>query len=429
MEASTNKHTLDNGLTVLTREMHHVPLVSHWVWYRVGSRNEEPGKTGISHWVEHMQFKGTPKFPINELDHAISRDGGFWNAMTYLDWTTYFETLPSHKMDIALELEADRMQNSNFDPQETELERTVVISEREGNENQPMFRLNEAIRKAAFSQHPYRHEVIGEMEDLKSITRDNLYEHYKTYYTPANAVISVAGDFKTDDLLARIEELYGDMPAGELPQADIPEEKEFATSNERVEVSGQGDTIYLELTFRSPAANTKDFFSLMVLDSMLTGPSSVAMFGGGSVSNKTSRLYRRLVETDLAVSISGGLQATIDPYLYGILAILPPDRSVDRIIETVDAELAAIRENHIEPAELERAVTQAKALFAYGSESVTNQAFWMGYASMFADADWFETFLQNLEAVTPQDLIDTAEKYLDPEKRVVGLFRPERQGS
>jgi len=153
------------------------------------------------------------------------------------------------------------------------------------------------------------------------------------------------------------------------------------------------------------------------------------MFGGGSVSNKTSRLYQRLVETDLAVSISGGLQATIDPYLYGILAILPPERSVDKVIEVVDTELAAIREKHIDPAELERAVTQAKALFAYGSESVTNQAFWMGYAVMFADPHWFETFLQNLEEVTPLDLIRTAEKYLDPEERVVGLFRPERTGS
>ena len=112
MESNVEKHFLDNGLTILTKEMHHVPLVSQWVWYRVGSRNETRGITGISHWVEHMQFKGTEKYPINVLDKEISRDGGVWNAMTSLDWTTYFETMPAHKIDIALNLEADRMRNS-----------------------------------------------------------------------------------------------------------------------------------------------------------------------------------------------------------------------------------------------------------------------------------------------------------------------------
>ena len=154
MHPKVETHILDNGLTILTKELHHVPLVSHWVWYRVGSRNETKGKTGISHWVEHMQFKGTPKYPVNVLDQAISRDGGVWNAMTSLDWTTYFETLPSHKIDIALDLEADRMLNSLFDKDETELERTVVISEREGNENEPLFRLGEAVQQAAFEAAP-----------------------------------------------------------------------------------------------------------------------------------------------------------------------------------------------------------------------------------------------------------------------------------
>ena len=427
MEATTQKHTLENGLTILTREMHHVPLVSHWAWYRVGSRDEPEGKTGISHWVEHMQFKGTPRYPISVLDQAISRDGGVWNAMTYLDWTTYFETLPSNKIDIALDLEADRMQNSLYDAGETELERTVIISEREGNQNEPMFRLNEAVRKAAFKSHPYRHEVIGEMEDLKAITRDDLHRHYKRYYTPANAVIAVAGDFRTADLLKRISDLYAGIPAGEPNRKDLQPEEELK-ANERVELAGPGDTVYLKINFRSPAADADDFFSLMALDSMLTGPSSLAMYGGGSVSNKTSRLYQRLVETDLAVSVSGGLQATIDPYLYGILTILPPDQPVDAVIETIDREIRAVRENHINPAEIERAIIQAKALFAYGSESITNQAFWMGYASMFADHTWFETYIQKLEAVTPESIIQAAGKYLDEGQRVVGIYRPESRG-
>ncbi len=144
MEAVTKIH-LPNGLSIHLKEIHTAPIISHWVWYRVGSRDETPGITGASHWVEHMQFKGTPTFPPTVLDKAISREGGAWNAFTYLDWTTYFETLPADKIDLALSLEADRTFNSLFDPTEVDLERKVILSEREGNENDPLFRLGEAI--------------------------------------------------------------------------------------------------------------------------------------------------------------------------------------------------------------------------------------------------------------------------------------------
>src|SRR5512135_3055691 len=151
------RKTLANGLTIQLKEIHTAPIISHWVWYRVGSRNETPGITGISHWVEHMQFKGTPKFPASLLDKAIARDGGFWNAMTYLDWTAYYETMPADKIDLALRLESDRMVNSTYEPQEVESERTVIISELEGNENEPLFRLGEAVQNAAFKVHAYQH--------------------------------------------------------------------------------------------------------------------------------------------------------------------------------------------------------------------------------------------------------------------------------
>ena len=162
--------TLANGLRVFLKEIHTAPLISSWLWYRVGSRDETPGLTGISHWTEHMQFKGTPRFSSTVLDKAISRHGGNWNAMTFLDWTSYFETMPANKFDLVLELEADRMVNSLFDEKEVASERNVVISEREGNENEPIFRLGESIQRAAFQVHPYRHEVIGEMQDLRTIT-------------------------------------------------------------------------------------------------------------------------------------------------------------------------------------------------------------------------------------------------------------------
>lgn len=423
MDPKVETHVLDNGLTILTKELHHVPLVSHWVWYRVGSRNETKGKTGISHWVEHMQFKGTPKYPVNVLDQAISRDGGVWNAMTSLDWTAYFETLPSHKLDIALDLEADRMLNSLFDKEETELERTVVISEREGNENEPLFRLGEAVQLAAFETHPYRNQVIGELEDLKSITRDGLYQHYRDHYAPNHALIALAGDFDKQQVVEKIRALYGSVKKRETGDVTpIPEP--VLKNSQKIEIEGPGDTIYLQLSYRSPAANSDDFFALTVIDSLLSGPSSLSMMGGGGVSNKTSRLYQALVEKDLAVSISGGVQATIDPYLYELLAILPPEKSTDAALMTIDREMTRLQQEKVSPQELARAVKQAKALFAYGSESITNQAFWLGYASMFADHTWFETYIQRIEQVSPEQILAFAQHWLDPNRRIIGIYRP-----
>jgi zinc protease len=205
MTNSLTQVTLANGLKVLLKEIHTAPIISSWLWYRVGSKDEVPGRTGISHWVEHMQFKGTPQFPANILDKAVSREGGSWNAFTYMDWTAYFETMPADKIDLALRLESDRMANSQFDASEVASERTVIISEREGSENEPLFQLGEAVQHAAFRIHPYHHEVIGDMADLHTMTRDDLYNHYRSYFVPNNAVLAVAGDFETDKMLARIK--------------------------------------------------------------------------------------------------------------------------------------------------------------------------------------------------------------------------------
>ena len=137
-ETKITQYKLPNGLLVQLKESHTAPIISHWVWYRVGSRNEIAGKTGISHWVEHMLFKGTEQFPATVSDRIISREGGMWNAFTFLDWTAFFETMPADKIEIALAMESDRMMNCLFDPEEVESERTVILSEREGNENEPL---------------------------------------------------------------------------------------------------------------------------------------------------------------------------------------------------------------------------------------------------------------------------------------------------
>ena len=419
-------HTLSNGLQVMLKEIHTAPLISHWVWYRVGSRNEIPGATGVSHWVEHMQFKGTPQFPASVLDKTISREGGFWNAFTFLDWTTYFETMPAARIDLALQLEVDRMLNSLFDPKEVESERTVIISERQGNENEPLFKLGEEVQAVAFRVHPYHHEIIGDLADLQTMQRDDLYNHYRAYYAPNNAVLAVAGDFETEAMLARIREMFEPIPAGDVPPSPQRPEPE-QPGERRVSVIGPGETTYIQIAYHSPAASDPDFFPYLVADSLLTGASSLNMFGGG-ISNKRSRLYQALVEADLAVSVSGGLMATIDPYLHNIVITLHPQATTDQAITVLEDELKRLQDEPPPAAELDRAVKQARALFAYGSESITNQGFWMGYAEMFADYSWVTGYLDRLAAVTPGDVQRIAQTYLQTRNRVLGVYLPEENG-
>lgn len=425
MQSQITKMTLSNGLVVLLKEIHTAPIISHWVWYRVGSRDEVAGTTGISHWVEHMQFKGTPQFEPGVLDKAISRDGGMWNAFTYLDWTTYLETMPAGKIDLALRLENDRMTNSLFAPEHVEAERSVIISERQGEENEPLFLLNEEVQAAAFRVHAYHHEVIGDRVDLQTMSREDLYRHYRWYYVPNNAVLALAGDFETGQMLGRVRELYEPIPAGPEPPRRIRQEPP-QNGERRIWVEGPGDTRFLQIAYRAPAANDPDFFAFSVLDSLLTGPNNLNMFGS-DISNKTSRLYERLVEKGLAVSVFGGLQATIDPYLYSTTAILHPDVTFEDVLAAVDEEIGSLQAAPPPAAELERAVKQARALFAYGSESITNQAFWLGFSEMFASYDWFVSFLDRLAEVTREDVQRIAQTYLRPQQRVIGAYLPSEE--
>ncbi len=419
--------TLKNGLMVLLKEIHTAPLISHWLWYRVGSKDEPTGKTGISHWVEHMQFKGTPQFPASVLDKAIAREGGQWNAFTFMDWTTYYETMPADKIDLALRLEADRMVNSAFNAEEVESERTVIMAEREGSENEPLSLLGEAIQHAAFRIHPYHHEVIGDMADLRSMTRDDLYNHYRTYYVPNNAVLAVAGDFETKTILARIRELFEPIPAGATPPRLQRREPEPA-GEMRLTVEGPEETAYLQVSYRAPAASHPDFYPLAVLDSLLAGPSNLNMFGGGGVSNKTSRLYRALIDKGLAVSVHGGSSATIDPFLYTFVITAHPEKKPEIALAALDAEVERIQEEPPSAEDVARAIKQARAMFAFGTENITNQAFWLAYAEMFADYSWFTSYLARLATVTPAEVQRVARAYLRKKNRIVGIYLPVADG-
>ena len=413
---------LDNGLTVLIRPMYHAPVASLWLWLRVGSRNEVPGITGISHWVEHMMFKGTPNVPKGELDRLVSREGGYNNAMTWLDWTVYYETLPAQRIDLALEIEADRVANALFDLQEVEAERTVIVSERQGAENEPGFRLSEAVQAAAFRVHPYHHTVIGDLCDLTTITRDDLYAHYRRYYVPNNAVLVLSGDVETGPALTRIGSLFGGIPAGQslLP---VRREEPTQTGERRVVVEGEGTTAYVDLAFHVPQATASDFFSMLAVNAVLAGIGRLSPFGGGS-ANRSSRLYEALVETELALSVSGDLPITCDPYLYVLSATVRAGRTPQQVEDAMWDQVEQIVTKPASQEELGRALKQARAQLVYSSESVTDQALWFGFAEMLSHHSWFLTFIEQLNRVTVEDVCRAASQYLTRRNCTVGWYVP-----
>lgn len=416
------KTQLDNGLTVVLKEMHHAPVTSLWVWYDVGSRNERPGITGIAHWVEHMMFKGTPQFPSGTLDRAVSREGGRWNAFTWTDYTAYYETMPSDRIELSLKIESDRMVNTIISPEETASERTVIISERHMSENRPTFHLFEELEAAAFRVHPYHHMVIGDETDLETMTRDDLYNFYRTWYAPNNATLVVVGDFETDEMLTMVNSYFGDIESSELPDGAIRPEP--AQKGERqVTVKGPGDTSYLAVAYKSPAADNDDYFALALLNAAFTGGSAL---GQNGTSNKSSRLYKALVPTNKAITAAGWIRPSIDPYLYTFIAIPPPGESLEDLESALDAEIDRLETEPITQDELDRARKRARVEFTRASESITNQARMIGMAEIVTgDYRWFETALAKFDAVTLDDIERVRAEYLNEDRRTVGRYIPQ----
>jgi zinc protease len=420
--ADAERHVLGNGLTVLLRPVHHAPVATFWMWYRVGSRNERAGLTGISHWVEHMLFKGSERFPKGEVDRRIAREGGVFNGMTWLDWTTYFETLPAERIDLALDIEADRMAGALFDTDEVEAERTVIISEREGHENSPMFVLTEEIQSIAIKVHPYHHEVIGWKSDLLSMTRDDLWHHYRSHYHPGNAIAVAVGAFEPRAMLQHIRERFEGIPAGPAA-APVSVLEPEQRGERRVEIVGEDETPYVVVAYRAPAAADPDYFAFQVMDTVLGGAKSMNLFGSNP-PNRSSRLYQALVEAELASAVSSGMAATIDSYLYTITGVVRDGATGASVEDAILREVERLRTTPITEAELETARKQSRAQFAYSAESVTNQGFWLGFAETIADQAWLAAHLSSLDAVTVADITRCAERWLSDRGRTVGHYVP-----
>src|SRR4051794_1603431 len=269
--------TLDNGLKVLVQEEHTAPLASVWCWYRVGSKDERPGLTGVSHWVEHMNFKGTTNIPRDQVKGIIEQFGGSWNGYTFIDQTTYLETATRDALDRMLFIESERMANCLYHPDDCESERSVIISELQGGENDPDQLLDQELTATAFKAHPYRQPTIGWISDLETMARDDLYGYYRAHYVPNNATLVVVGDVETEDVLHRVGRHFGSIPAGSLPVRRHTVEPE-QTGERRLTIRREGTTAYLKIGYHAPAVTDPDFFPALILDAVLTGAKGLSLW-------------------------------------------------------------------------------------------------------------------------------------------------------
>jgi zinc protease len=415
---------LDNGLTVLVQEMHTAPLASVWCWYKVGSKDERPGLTGVSHWVEHMNFKGTTNIPRDKVKGIIEQFGGTWNGYTWIDQTTYLETATRDALDRMLFIEAERMANGLFTPEDCESERTVIISELQGGDNDPEQLLETEVTATAFKAHPYRHPTIGWLSDLETMTRDDLYGHYRHYYVPNNATLVVVGDVDASDVIRRVQAQFGAIPAGPEPTRIRTREPE-QLGERRVRIEKEGTTAYLKLAWHAPAVSDPDFYALLVLDAVLTGAKGVNLWTSfRHPPQRSARLYRALVDRRLASSVFGALLPTQHPFLYTVSVTATDGVPLDVVEEAALAEIAAARREGITPAELRRAIHQLRARLVFESDSVTNIAHQLGYFATIADVDVYRTLWPSIAAVTVDDVARVAARCLTASNRTVGWFQP-----
>lgn len=417
--------TLDNGLKVLIQEEHTAPLASVWCWYKVGSKDEGPGLTGVSHWVEHMNFKGTANIPRDKVKGIIEQYGGSWNGYTWIDQTTYLETAPRDVLDRMLFIESERMANCLYHPDDCESERTVIISELQGGQNDPDQLLDQELTATAFKAHGYRHPTIGWLSDLQTMTRDDLYGFYRRYYAPNNATLVIVGDVAADEALGRVRHYFGAIPPGAaVPRTRAVEPEQ--TGERRVTIRTPGTTSYLKAGYHAPCVTDPGFVPWLVLDAVLTGAKGLNLWSSFHVPppQRSTRLYRALVERGLASSVSGALLPTQDPFLYTVSVTATAGASLASIESVLLEELDRVQRDGITEAELAKARAQLRARFVFDRDSVTNIAHQLGYFDTIASVDVFHAMPARIAAVSVDDVGAVARACFVSSNRTIGLVDP-----
>lgn len=401
---------LENGLVVLVVESHEAPLVSVQVWYKVGSRNEHEGITGISHLLEHMMFKGTEKMGPEEYSKIIQSFGGTENAFTAEDETAYWSVLPSSKIEVALELEADRMQNAMF--REFEAEKNVVMEERRWRtENSPWSLLYEQVRATAFLAHPYRNPVIGWMGDIEAITLQDIKRHYDNYYTPNNAILVISGDVNHEKAFELAEKYFGKIPKrGEPRRVRSVEPKQ--QGERQVEVRKEGFVQFYDVAYHIPDFSHEDTPALQIL---------AAILGRG----KSSRFYKTLVQDlGLANDIWVWASESIDPTLFFISLSIQQGKSLKDLETAMDSVIEEIKEKGVTQEELEKAKRMLSSSFVFQLQSVAGKGMMVGEYTILGGEGSVNEIIPRLMKVTLEDVRRVARTYLERDNRTIGVLEP-----
>ncbi|HIK05083.1 MAG TPA: insulinase family protein [Trichormus sp. M33_DOE_039] len=409
------KTVLDNGLTVLTKEVHTAPVVSVQVWYKVGSRNETKGENGISHQLEHLMFKGTTNRPV-QFGRLFSALGSQFNAFTSYDETAYFGTVERNRLEALLTLEADRMKNALIEPEQLTSEKRVVISELQGYENSPDYRLSRAVMRAAFPNRAYGLPVGGTKADVEKFTVEQVRNYYQKYYSPDHATLVITGDFTTETALNAVKETFGKLTRkvkeeqGE--QGDKVDKVVNTASKAPIVLKEPGSAALLQAVYPLPDIQHPDVPAIDVMDVILTG-------------GRSSRLYQALVESGLASSVSASAVELIEPGWYEISATAVPGQKLGKITEVLQTSLSQLQKQPVSSAELNRAKTQLQASFVLGNQDITSQANQLGYSQTIAgDYRYLEKYLAAIANVTPADIQRVAKTYLNPHQQTIGYFEP-----
>lgn len=405
--------TLDNGLRVLLLEDHRSPVITSQLWYRVGSRNEQPGLSGLSHYLEHMMFKGTPRYGPRTFSRLLEEQGASENAYTSQDATVYFVTVAAGKIDLVLDLEADRMRNLLLDPREVDAERKVIAEERRTRtDDDPVGALAEELNAAAFKAHPYRIPTIGFVTDIPQLTAADLRAWYDVYYRPNNAILILVGDFAASDMLDRVRARFGGIPRGADPppvRVVEPEQR----GERRVWMRKEAQLPVIFIGYRAPNHQSPDAYALDVLSTVLSG-------------GRASRLYQRLVyEQRLALDAGGDYtRLSLDPDLFTFYATVLPDKTVDEVERALLAEVERLRADPVGAEELQRAKNQIEAAFVFRQDSLYARASTLGSYELVGGWRLREAYLPGIRAVTAADLQRVARRYFVGDSRTTAILVP-----
>ncbi len=415
LTGTVKKTVLANGLTVLTKEVNTAPVVSVQVWYRVGSRNETAGINGIAHQLEHLLFKGTKARPI-QFGRFFSALGSDSNAFTSYDQTAYFGTVEQNKLEAMLVLESDRMMNSIIDESALASEKKVVISELQGYENSPDYRLGRAVMKAAFPTSPYGLPVGGTKADVQNFSVQQVRDYYQKYYRPDNATLVIVGNFKTAGALALVNDTFGKIPKPLSPLTTVVPKAipaSAAVPNQvPILLQEPGSAALLNAVYPLPNAAHPDTPALQVMDYIMTG-------------GRSSRLYQELVETGLASTAGGYAASLMAGGWYEISITAAPGKPISEVDRAVQATVAGLRDRPVSQAELDRAKTQLRASLIQRNRDIASQAQQLGDdQTTMGDYQFSDRFLAAIAQVTVADIQRVAKAYLAPARRTVGFFEP-----